>query len=246
MIDLGKSRSCSTLTMDVIPCRGAKICSPFVAGDGCIHYVSAGTGEVFKYQAPDSHTPVVFSGGEPFGAQFDHRGRLHLADCAHAAILRVDDTAQPGVMVKAYEERAFRGPNGIAFAQDDTLFFTDSGPLGETTLEKPQGSVFCIASSPSGGQVLRPLVMECLAHPWGIAVSPDTGALFVAETMKNRIVRLRQRPNNAYHTSIFHQFSGGMGPSGLACGADGALYVGHYDFSGNIYATVRKITARYD
>ncbi|KUF94577.1 HBS1 protein [Phytophthora nicotianae] len=49
--------------MDVIPCRGAKICSPFVAGDGCIHYVSAGTGEVFKYQAPDSHTPVVFSGG---------------------------------------------------------------------------------------------------------------------------------------------------------------------------------------
>ncbi|KAG3089573.1 hypothetical protein PI124_g17419 [Phytophthora idaei] len=218
--------------MDVIPCRGAKICSPFVASDGSIYYVSAGTGEVFQYQVSDTHTPVVFSGGEPFGAQFDHRGRLHLADCAHAAILRVDDTAQPGVMVKTYEERAFRGPNGIAFAQDDTLFFTDSGPMGETTLEKPRGSVFCIASSPSGGQVLRPLVIDCLAHPWGIAVSPDTGALFVAETMKNRIVRLHQRPSNAYHASVFYQFSGGMGPSGLACGDDGALYVGHYDFSG--------------
>ncbi|KAL3665036.1 hypothetical protein V7S43_009673 [Phytophthora oleae] len=218
--------------MDVIPCRGSKICGPFVGNDGTIYYVSAGTGEVFQYQAPDAHTAVVFSGGEPFGAQFDHRNRLHLADCAHAAILRVDDNAQPGVMVKAYEERSFRGPNGIAFSADDTLFFTDSGPMGETTLEKPRGSVFCIVSSPSGGQVLRPLVMECLAHPWGIAIDSDTGALFVAETMQNRILRLQQRPSNAYHASVFYQFSGGMGPSGVACGADGTIYVGHYDFSG--------------
>ncbi|OWZ16986.1 hypothetical protein PHMEG_0009143 [Phytophthora megakarya] len=217
--------------MEVIQCHGSKICSPFVGDNGSVYYVSAGTGEVFQFQAPDTHSVVVFSGGEPFGAQFDHQGRLHLADCAHAAILRVDEAAQPGVMVKAYEDRSFRGPNGIAFAQDDTLFFTDSGPLGETTLEKPRGSVFCIASSPSGGQVLRPLVMECLAHPWGIAIAA-TGALFVAETMQNRILRLHQRPSNAYHTSVFYQFSGGMGPSGIACGADGTLYVGHYDFSG--------------
>ncbi|KAE9045832.1 hypothetical protein PR003_g2202 [Phytophthora rubi] len=221
--------------MDVIPCRGGKICSPFVArdeaGSDAIYYVSAETGEVFQYQPPDVHTAVVFSGGEPFGAQFDRRGRLHVADCAHAAILRVDNAAQPGVMVKAYEDRAFRGPNGIAFAPDDTLFFTDSGPLGETTLEKPRGSVFCIASSSSGGQVLRPIVMECLAHPWGVAVSLDTGALFVAETMRNRVLRLQQRPSNAYHASVFYQFSGGMGPSGVACAADGTLYVGHYDFS---------------
>ncbi|CEG40832.1 Predicted alkaloid synthase/Surface mucin Hemomucin [Plasmopara halstedii] len=218
--------------MDVISCRGAKICSPFVTSDDSIYYVSAETGEVFQFHPPCEHVPIVFSGGEPFGAQFDHKGRLHLADCAHAAILRVDDDAQPGVMVKTYEERPFRGPNSIAFAQDGSLFFTDSGPMGETTLEKPQGSVFCITSSPVGGQVLRPLLTECLAHPWGIAVSPKNGALFVAETMQNRIVRLHQRPSNVYHASVFYQFTGGMGPSGIACGADGTLYVGHYDFSG--------------
>ncbi|KAG7395931.1 hypothetical protein PHYBOEH_003010 [Phytophthora boehmeriae] len=225
---------------DMIRCHGAKICSPFVSASGSsdtIYYVSAGTGEVFEFRSPDSHTAIVFSGGEPSGAQFDHRGRLHLADSAHAAILRVDDSAQPGVMVKAYEDRAFRGPNGIAFADDDTLFFTDSGPLGETTLEKPRGSVFCIAFSPSGGQVLRPLMMECLAHPWGIAVSPTTGVLLVAETMKNRILRLAQRPSNSYHASVFHQFAGGMGPSGIACDASGTLYVGHYDFSGSSTST---------
>ncbi|RLN92190.1 hypothetical protein BBJ28_00014618 [Nothophytophthora sp. Chile5] len=213
---------------DVIRCRGAKICSPFISkragASGAIYYVSAGTGETFEYQAPATHTPIVFSGGEPFGAQFDRLGRVHIADCAHAAILRVDDSMQPGVMVKAYEDRAFRGPNGIAFAEDDTVFFTDSGPLGETTLEKPHGSVFCIASSPSGGQVLRPLAMECLAHPWGIAVAADPDVLFVAETMRNRIVRLRKLPSNAYHASVFYQFSGGMGPSGVACDANGALY----------------------
>lgn len=220
---------------DAIRCRGAKICSPFVDGD-VVYYVSSGTGEVFRRQAPDSHAAVAFTGGEPLGAQLDQSGRLHIADGGHGAVLRVDaGSSQPGVMVKAYEGRALRGPNGIAFSPDGALF-TDSGPLGETTLEKPRGSVYCISPNPSGGQVLRPLALECLAHPWGIAASSD--AVFVAETMRNRVLRLRARPNNAFHVSVFHQFAGGMGPSCAACDINGSLYVGHYDFAGEVVLIV--------
>lgn len=221
---------------DVIPCQGSKICSPFVpldALDATIFYVSAGTGEIFAYDpAAKTHTSHVYSGGEPYGAQFDGNGRLHIADCAHAAVLRTDDALQPGVMVKAYEERSFRGPSSIAFG-DGILYFTDSGPLGETTIEKPHGSVFCIGLSPSGGQILRPLALECLAHPCGLAVCPtDPKIVYLAETMQNRILRLSQRPTNTYHLSVFYQFSGGMGPSCIACDSNGLLYVGHYDFAG--------------
>lgn len=228
--------------VDAIRCRGAKICSPFVSRDpldaAAIYYVSAGTGEVFACRplANSAHESVAFSGGEPYGAQFDRLGRLHIADAAHAAVLRVDDAGQPGVMVKAYEERAFRGPSAIAFAArdgDDTIYFTDSGPLGETTLEKPRGSVFSISTSPSGGQILRPLALECLAHPCGIATTTaDPTLLFVAEMMQNRILRLCQRPSGAHHASVFHQFAGGMGPSCVVCDASGNVFVGHYDFAG--------------
>lgn len=37
-----------------------------------------------------------------------------------------------------------QGPNQIAFDSKGTLFFTDSGALGETTLAKPRGGVFCV------------------------------------------------------------------------------------------------------
>jgi len=227
------------ISMEAIRCRGSKVCSPFVAGEA-IHYVSSGTGEVFRWSAPDAHSAVAFTGGEPLGAQLDAAGRLHVADGGHGAVLRVDaGGSQPGVMVRAYEDRALRGPNGLAFSPDGALFFSDSGPLGETTLEHSRGSVFCIAASPSGGQVLRPLALECLALPWGVAASAD--AVFVAETMRNRVLRLRARPSGAFHVSVFYQFAGGMGPSGLACDINGQLYVGHYDFAGGHRSTLRSI-----
>lgn len=222
---------------EIIRCKGSKVCSPFVrkgAQDGEVHYVSAGTGEVFVYTpALSSHSSVVFSGGEPYAAQFDSTGRLHIADCAHAALLRVDDSGQPGVMVKAYEERSFRGPSSIAFGENESIYFTDSGPLGETTLEKPRGSIFYIGQSPSGGQTLRPLALECLAHPSGISTSvTDPRILYVAELLTNRILRLVQRPTGTHYISVFYQFSGGMGPSSIVSSASGVLYIGHYDFAG--------------
>lgn len=45
----------------------------------------------------------------------------------------------------------------------------------------------------------------------------------------NRILRFVQRPAGVYHFSVFHQFSGGFGPSSLACDRDGNLYVAHFD-----------------
>ncbi|TMW59497.1 hypothetical protein Poli38472_004566 [Pythium oligandrum] len=223
--------------MDVIRCKGSNICSPFTSPDPhdvAIYYVSAGTGEIYAYSPPQgTHTSVVFSGGEPYGAKFDASGRLHIADCAHTALLRVDDSGQPGVMVKNYEEKSFRGPSSLAFGENETIYFTDSGPMGETTLERPRGSVFCISPSPSGGQMLRPLAWECLAHPSAIATSPtDTKVLYVAEQMANRVLRLIQRPANTYHTSVFHQFAGGLGPSCVTVDRHGSLYVGHFDYSG--------------
>ena len=50
-------------------------------------------------------------------------------------------------------------------------------------------------------------------------------------TVQNRLLRLVQRPAGVYHCSVFHQLSGGLGPSGIARDPQGNLYVTRYDFA---------------
>jgi hypothetical protein len=89
------------------------VCSPFVheiQGRPVVGYVSSGSGEIFLY-SEGKHSILTFTGGEPFGTVLDAYGKLHIADCAHAAILRADlsvQGSQPGIVVKVYEEKPFK------------------------------------------------------------------------------------------------------------------------------------------
>ena len=56
---------------------------------------------------------------------------------------------------------------------------------------------------------------------------------YVAEQMKNRVLRFFQRPEGVYHGSVFHQLSGGVGPSCLALDEQGVLYIGQFEIKGD-------------
>jgi sugar lactone lactonase YvrE len=71
--------------------------------------------------------------------------------------------------------------------KNNSLFFTDSGPLGETSIESPCGSVFAIDL---GVSMLKPIIDGKLANPCGIALSTDEQCIFVAETGLNRVLRI--------------------------------------------------------
>ena len=102
--------------------------------------------------------------------------------------------------------------------KNNLLFFTDSGPLGESSLETPCGSIFAIDLSVS---MLKPVIFGKLAHPCGVALSPAENALFVCETLKNRILRVAIHQSGVYHTSVFHQFAGRLGPTAIAVSPTG-------------------------
>lgn len=112
--------------------------------------------------------------------------------------------------------------------KNNSLFFTDSGPLGESSIENPCGSIFAIDL---GVSMLKPIVYGKLAHPCGLALSPTENVLYVAETLNNRVLRVTIHSSGVYHTSVFHQFSGRLGPTALACSPSGQLYVARYDFT---------------
>lgn len=132
-------------------------------------------------------------------------------------------------MIKDFDGNALKGPNSMILSEkNNALFFTDSGPLGETSLESPCGSVFAIDLSVS---MLKPVIYNKLAYPCGLAMSNDENILYVAETYMNRILRIVCHSSGVYHTNVFHQFSGRLGPTALAMHPNGNLYVARYDFS---------------
>jgi sugar lactone lactonase YvrE len=128
--------------------------------------------------------------------------------------------------MKSYQDKAFKGPNSIVSSRNGTLYFTDSGPLGETTINSPTGSVFSLI-----GEFIQPLAFRCLAHPSGIALSPKEDEIYVCETLKNRILRFVRRPSGIYQCSVFHQFNGLLGPTSIAVDGNGYLYVSRFEFS---------------
>jgi len=165
----------------------------------------------------------------PSAVSFDADGMMYICDMAHGAILCLSEEDELSEFVREYEGKNFLGPNSMVFDDKNNVYFTDSGPLGETTLAQPMGSVY-VVDGPQ--QLLRPLAHECLAHPSGLALSADQQIVYVAETMANRVLRFSQSPPGVFHMSVFFQFSGMLGPTSIACDTKtGNLYVARYDFA---------------
>ena len=165
------------------------------------------------------------------GLVFDNQGSSFIADMAHQAILsqtvnenRIDITP----VIKDFDGSPLKGPNSMVLAeQSNILYFTDSGPLGETGLDNPTGSIFAIDL---GVSMLKPVIVGKLASPGGIAITADEKAIYVAETSMNRILRVVNHASGVYHTSVFHQFSGRFGPTAIAVNEQGQIYVARFDF----------------
>ena len=123
----------------------------------------------------------------PSGVAVDDDGNLFVADLAAAAILQMDSTgSESEVMVQEYESKPFAGPTDVVFDDRRNMFFTDSGPFGESTLSSPRGSLFAVVESPDGGQVLKPIALESLAHPAGLCLSPDGACMYVIPSTRAR------------------------------------------------------------
>jgi len=219
------------MSIEAFASGGHQITCPTFDKRGRLLVASSGSGEVHQVVMEGASTAMqtVFNtGGSPSSLCIDVEGTIYVGDLAHQAVFRHGDDGQLGEFVKEYEGKQFKGPSAMLLDSIGNMFFCDSGPFGETTLQDPKGSIFLISAD---GQLLQPLVLESLAHPCALALGLDERVIFVAEQMQNRVLRLVQRPTGVYHCSVFYQFSGYLGPSGIARDPQGNLYVTRYDFA---------------
>jgi len=236
------SHSVSLLCRNDVPVR-----SPFFGRDKVLFTVGS-TGAIFKYRgdidSDDQFTCEQWGNtqGQPMGLVVSDDKSTQIAfvcDAAHQAILRItrgkqtESASQQDIeaIVREYEGVALHGPSSICASRANTgntmIYFTDSGPFGETSFQNREGSVFAINTMT---QLLIPLSVKSLACPYGIALSPDDNAVYVCETAANRILRFVQHPQGVYHCSVFHQLSGRFGPTAICVSNSGDIYVAHYDF----------------
>lgn len=231
--------------LQVLGRHDTPVTSPTFGPSGELFTIST-SGDIYRYTGQADYDNEFTaeswgnSSGQPLGLEFEaSSGVAYVCDAAHQAIFRIlrVDTEDGGVRqdiepyVREYEQSQFLGPNSLCLSrQTGMLYFTDSGPFGETSLQNPRGSVFAISPTT---QLLIPLCLNTLAHPCGVALSPDEKNIYVAETGMNRILRFSQHPQGVFHCSVFIQLAGRFGPTAIAVDNLGNLYVAHFDFADN-------------
>lgn len=73
-----------------------------------------------------------------------------------------------------------------------------------------------------------------MAQPTGIAIADNGKCIYVTEMFKNRILRFVETGvnNGVFMQSVFYQFSGAVGPTGIDIDSQGNLYVTRFEHKG--------------
>eukprot|EP00960_Hanusia_phi_P073909 768111-Hanusia_phi.AAC.4 len=165
-----------------------------------IYVASSGTGEIIKLvdqgDAGAQIAQKIPTGGVPSSLAFDEVGLAtkHVFNGPLTSVIKLSNEDRCW-----YLTTKLSGSNG-------TLFFTDSGPMGDTSLSNPK-----VCAAGAGEAMTHLLPGKCFLCQLrrsaleasgsektriaaaGIAVSPDGSCVYVAETMANRILRLRSK-----------------------------------------------------
>jgi lactonase len=172
---------------------------------------------------PDKNVSTIYSqdGLLPDGIAIHKDGRLFLA-CISGKFMSIEPDGSKPVEIEArYNGKPMKG-NDLVFDQHGNLFVTD----WTGTITDAGGGVYRFSPD---FKTVEPVIQH-LVTPNGIALSPDNNTLWVAETNRNRLVRLNFQENTIKldpieGTKIPWRFTGCPGgPDSSAIDEKGNLY----------------------
>jgi gluconolactonase len=215
---------CGSCTPEVFARGGKFLEGPAFDRSGNLWVVSIDSGWVSKI-TPDGKWENVFTtGGQPQGLKFARDGRLFGVDRKKGVFVYDPKTEKLSEYVLYYQNQNFKGPNDLIFDGKGGLYFTD--PWG-TSPANPHGSVYYIM--PDGKSITR--ILDNVAFPNGIALSPDEKDLYVADFGRNDVWDVPLVAPGVINQGFVHVMTyldGGWGPDGMALDANGNIYQAHY------------------
>jgi gluconolactonase len=204
---------------------GVDFCEgPVWTQDGRLTFTSIDHGRLYEV-TPERLGLRAETGGGPNGLTEGRGGILYVAQ--NGGSLRPEaarsPAAEPGIQRVegervTYLARGLDAPNDLCLGPDDRLYFTD--PRGLTTSgERQPGRIYALAE---GGE--PELLAEGPAYTNGIAFGPDPAELYVAETLRQRVLLYRVLDGGLGEPVEFCRTEPGF-PDGMCFDRDGKLYV---------------------
>jgi sugar lactone lactonase YvrE len=180
-------------------------------------------GQVYRI-APDGSAielRVAANDGFTLALAFGPDGLLYYVDVARREVVRLDPAGgEPAVVVAgAIAGHELVAPNALAFDGAGNLYLSESYSATE-----PGPGLYRI--EPDGRAQLWSPGPFLFAN--GVAVAPDDGVVYVAETWSRRITRVPVLADGSAGEPELHAELPGALPDGLAIGPDGNLYVACY------------------
>jgi gluconolactonase len=199
--------------------------------DGNLYVVEKPRGLVHRITPAGEVSPYCEMPAGPNGSTWHRDGRIF---CTNPLVRAIYEFPAGGGSGRVFADRCsedgqpFLGPNDLRFSRSGDLYWTD--PEG-STVANPMG---CVYWATPDGYVRR--FASGLAYPNGMAFTADWSTLLVAESHTQRIHAYRlQADGSAGEHWIYAQLEG-VGPDGrpgqpdgIAFGADGNLYIAHFD-----------------
>ena len=155
------------------------------------------------------------------GLLVNQDGSLLACEYGNGAILKISPDGIVQNLIPGFEGNPFNRPNDLTISTTGKLYFSDPKSYGADNLD---GRLFMYDFESK----LVQLVVDSLAFPNGMAISPMDNRLYLSESAKNRILRFDiSDTGELSNKQVFIELAGGD-PDGLEFDVRGNLYVAHF------------------
>lgn len=187
-----------------------------VDADGTV-WAGGEAGQLYRLDVENgTFEEICSTGGFLLGVTPDGGRSVYVCDIKRLALLRVHvDSGTVETVVEAIDGRRLMNPNYAVFDRDGRLYVSDSGHW-----RQDDGYIFCV--EPDGSA--RVIDEQASRFPNGLALDPDNGDLYIAESTLPGVTRLNLR-TGSYETVV--ELPGTV-PDGLALDRDRTIYLGCY------------------
>lgn len=182
-------------------------------------YAGGEAGQIYRIGLDGGIETVATTGGFMYGIALDADANVYACDFGRAEVTRVSPAGELETYSTGTDDRPLRVPNFAAFADDGSLFVTDSGEWASD-----DGCVFRVR----GGGGAEVWTDATRAFPNGCCVAADGGSLLLIESHARRVVRIGiEDDGSAGRVDVVAELPGSQ-PDGIALAADGTMLVGCY------------------
>lgn len=148
-------------------------------------------------------------------------GELYACEYGNGSLVKINSSGKPEVVSKGYEGIRFNRPNDLCFDGEKSIYFTDPKSYNKEVLD---GRIFRFNIETKQTE----LVCSNLAFPNGIKLSNDKEYLYVCESAKQVVTKIKvDKDGYLAERTTFVELPGGD-PDGIEFDEENNLYVAHY------------------